>query len=394
MQPVPRRVRLVVALKVVLTRYWAALCVASGMVLSPCLTQAYAQRVQSTGADSACRCRIELERVLRIDTLTDDGASASIFARLEMNGRGQFLVAPVRSGIGSVIARLGPGGEVLQPFVGAGIANGFGQVRDFHTTPLDSLLVLHQSDITLLNPQGAALRSRRLPADMVAYRFLRLRDGRVVLNSYDARRPAFVLLSQMFAEVRQFGPTVPPDDAQDLSATQYRLADLGDGRFVAAKETYRYAIEIWDTSGTKVRDFGSSRSWFQPWTRQQWLDRGPRSAPFARIQGVYFEAPRRLWIIAEVPDARTPTPGPSASAAGRARPVGEMGIVPVDQYDSVFDTVLEVVDVETGRVLVSQRFDQHIRTFSDRGLLYSLHQGSGTRLVLQVWRPLIVPDRQ
>lgn len=374
------------------SRFWSIPCAALGLASVPCLAQARAQRVQSAAVDEACRCRIELEHVLRIDTLTNDGAAASIFARVQENGQGHFLVAPIRPG--GMIARIGPRGEILQPLAGGGLATGLGQVQDFHSTPMDSVLVLRSSDLTLLEPLGSAVRNQRLPRNVSAFRFLRLRDGRVVLNNYDPSRPAFVLLSQSLLEVRQFGQAAPRDDPMDFYANAYRLADLGDGRFAAVKEAYQYAIEIWDTTGAKVREFSGQRHWFQPWTRQQWLERGPRSPPFARVQGAFFEPPARLWVVAEVPDARTPPHVTPLRSGERARTTADMAVIPVEQYDRVFDTILEAVDIHTGRVIVSQRFDQHVRTFTDRGLLWSLLPGEDSRLAIQVWRPVILPIPQ
>lgn len=61
-----------------------------------------------------------------------------------------------------------------------------------------------------------------------------------------------------------------------------------------------------------------------------------------------------------------------------------------DEYDRRYDTVIEVLDVATGRVVISQRFDAYVAQFTSDGLLYDIREAPSLLLRADVWRPEVV----
>jgi hypothetical protein len=215
-----------------------------------------------------------------------------------------------------------------------------------------------------------------------------LKSGHVVVNNYSPTHPSFVLLDRTFAALREFGSTTPADSRNDSDAIQYLLAELESERFAAVQQYYRYGVEIWDTTGSLVRRLDRTPDWYRPWTEADKLARARQMAGFPVIEGVYADG-QRLWVAARVPDSQWREPRAQSPAPERGREIA-IPPVPVAQYDRRYDTVIEVLDVATGRVLVSQRFDAYVSQFTEGGFLYSIREAPSFLLRIDVWRPEIV----
>jgi hypothetical protein len=215
-----------------------------------------------------------------------------------------------------------------------------------------------------------------------------LKSGHVVVNNYFPTHPSFVLLDRKFAGLREFGSTTPADSRGDSDAIQYHLVGLDSGRFAAIRQYYRYGIEIWDTTGTLVRRFERVPAWYRPWTEADKHAAARQMAGFPVIEGVYADG-QRLWIAARVPDPSWKDPAPKTPAPERGREVS-IPAIPVTEYNRRYDTVIEVLDVGTGRVLVSQRFDAYVSQFTEGGFMYSVREAPSALLRVDVWRAEIV----
>lgn len=154
------------------------------------------------------------------------------------------------------------------------------------------------------------------------------------------------------------------------------------------RQNYRYGVEIWDTAGTLVRQFDRIPAWYHPWTEAEKLGRNYQTDGFSVIVGVYGDG-QQLWITARVPDPKWKSTDAPLQAAKPGRETAVKPI-PVEEYDRRFDTIIEVLDVATGRVLVSQRFDAFVPQFTADGLLYDIREAPSLLLRADVWRPEIV----
>lgn len=341
---------------------------------------------QSAAEDTACRCRIVLHKVVSLGD-NDDAVVLRPGTVLSRDAAGRYLasVTDAQSSIGVFAAN----GNPLASFGRRGSGPGeLERIRYAQAMQGDSVLVMDQRNLTLFAPSGSPERWGALPNGVAAFRFAVLKSGHVVVNNYFPTHPSMILLDRTFAAVREFGSTTPADSRNDSDAIQYHVVGLDSGRFVAVRQNYRYGIEVWDTTGTLVRQFDRVPAWYRPWTESDKRAHNHRTHAFPVITGVYADG-AQLWIAARVPDPTWKDPDAPLRAAERGRESASKP-VPVDEYDRRYDTIIEVLDVATGRVLVSQRFDAFIARFTDGGLLYDIQEAPSLLLRADVWRPEIV----
>ena len=278
-----------------------------------------AQHLRSSAPDTSCRCRIELHRITRLGSPQD---TVALSERTQLGGqssRGDFYAADILppgtvavfDSAGHLISTIGRNGHGPGDLYGA---------RYAEVTHGDSVLVLDLVRLSLFAPNGAFVRTVNLPRGLRAFRFAVLPDGKVLLNNYMPSHPAFTLLDEHYTEVRTFGRSIAGERFPDSDALLFLISPLDSGRFVAIQQRHSFLVQVWDTTGHLVREFGRDRdpSWFPPWTFQQWLARTPQSAPFPGIIGAYANLKtRQLWITALVADRRWREVAPKPEPGGR-----------------------------------------------------------------------------
>ncbi len=331
-------------------------------------------------SDSLCSgCRIALRHIVTLGRATDDAAIVR-YSTLARDSRGRYFVAPI--GASGKVAVYSATGNLIGLVGRSDTGPGhLGSVKYVGVTRGDSLVVMDQSKLTLFAPSGRFARAGLLPADVRSFRLLTLEDGRVVLNNYGPRRPALGLLSPTLEEVRFFGRIIR---GNDLDSLQYRLAAAGPGEILAAQESYGYALEIWDTTGTLKHRFVRRPEWSQSssgdYRSRPSSSEGP---PLARIVGVYADRRGKVWVSANVADANWEQGGL------KVRQVDEQqSLVPLDDFPRLYDAVLDVLDIPSGRLLVTQRFDRLVypRMLSN-GWIYTFDAEPNGLIRFNVWKP-------
>ncbi|MEP6833447.1 MAG: hypothetical protein ABJB74_08635 [Gemmatimonas sp.] len=346
----------------------------------------WAQILQSTGVDPTCNCRIVLHKVASLGD-NEDAVALKPGSVIAHDAAGRFFAA--RTSLESSIAVFGADGKPGSTFGRQGEGPGeLGGVRHARVTRGDSVLVMDYRKFTLFAPSGVPVRWGAVPNRVSAFRFAVLKSGYVVVNNYHPSHPSFILLNSKFALAREFGRRITADDRDDWDAIQYQIVGLDSGRFAAVRQYFNYEVEIWDTTGTLVRRFDRVPPWYRPWTEADKLANGEKTDRFPGIFGIHADA-ERLWIAARVPDPKWKQPAAQPSKDARGREILSKPIS-VDENDRRFDTVIEVLDMATGRVLVSQRFDALITQFTEGGLLYGINEAPSLLLRADAWRPEIV----
>jgi hypothetical protein len=91
-----------------------------------------------------------------------------------------------------------------------------------------------------------------------------------------------------------------------------------------------------------------------------------------RITGLHTDGQGRLWVCVTVADPRA-----SEAAEG--------------DYDRLYDTVIEILEMPSGRLNMSQRLDMAVGEPLENGFLYSREEDPETGLLrFHVWRPEVV----
>lgn len=247
--------------------------------------------------------------------------------------------------------------------------------------PGDSLYAYdrHLGRRTVYSPELDMIRVDPLPPgrfrDVVT-----LGNGRAVISALiqttaSAGYPLHFLSSAGTIE-RSFGvdvPAYPPRDAEALDRTI--AVDTG-GRIWSA-HVAEYRIEAFDAGGRKVAEFAGRPAW---WRSDVWPHR-------PTVWGIAFDRAERdiLWIrtILPVPAA----PAPRRTAQGGA---SEVGTRPSQEdNDARNDTMLEALDVRTGRIVASRRFPEWL-LFDHEGFLSHLRIVGDSAVVLDVFEPALI----
>jgi hypothetical protein len=163
-----------------------------------------------------------------------------------------------------------------------------------------------------------------------------------------------------------------------------RFARHGQDQFWAAHVT-RYTIERWSKAGRLTDVLERDAPWFPPRVN---LGPPPQEAPPApRVVSVREDDAGRLWVLISVADAnwRRSARKPNAS--------GEYAVRPTDR-DLMFDTVIEVIDPKTARVIATRRIPQEVGSFIGEGTTIATYREDQTGAPgFDIWRLSLASPR-
>ncbi|MXW17196.1 MAG: 6-bladed beta-propeller [Gemmatimonadetes bacterium] len=326
-----------------------------------------------------CNCRIELTRVFSLSDSLHPGLFAYSplvmrdsrgvwYATSNTDGLKQVGVFDQEGRLIKVIGRLGEGpGEftrVNHIVVGAG----------------DTLYVYDHSQLrrSVFDPDHEFVRTERIPAfmrDMVP-----LPSGHMIVNS-TIRTAEGVdwplhLVGADGGVLQTFGNETAsrrPDD----SFLELRSIAVDGGGVLWVAPRNAYELSIYSMAGTRPqptnRRYRRQVDWFQPWTE---LSRGAEP-PKPNVQQIAFgpDDPTLLWVLISVADAEWAPVPPQRSSK--------------ELIDSLYDDILEVIDIESGSVLASRRFGPVLSRLTFQGLIPALRIDEANKVWMDVFMPTL-----
>jgi hypothetical protein len=172
--------------------------------------------------------------------------------------------------------------------------------------------------------------------------------------------------------VRTIVPEPPaPRSACAICDIRWLSAARSPGRFWGWVQN-RYQVDEIGLDGAVRRRFVRKIRWFEPWTAS-----APALVPMPRVATVREGTDGRLWIIIHVPDSRwDATNGPSDIKAAK-------------DYNDLYDSIIEILDPASGKLVVSQRFPEMLWSVSD-GLIASLRDDQDGRVLIDLWKMNII----
>jgi hypothetical protein len=226
-----------------------------------------------------------------------------------------------------------------------------------------------------------------------SYRFVRqyiqraatlviLPDGRKVANfsALDARNnPAPVsVYDSLGAVVTAFGATdVAHPGVEPWRAN--RFVGLGSGNTVWAALPDMYRLERWTLTGHLTNIFTRATEWFAPITKQANLNLGELPTPVTRA--VREDPAGRVWFVVSVAAEHW------RASLGKPRMVpGRATTYPERNRSASYDTMIDVIDVNTGKLLVSQRVPGMMQFFLADDLISSYRQDADGTPIIEIWR--------
>ena len=303
-------------------------------------------------AESECpRCSITVTRRLAVGDLRGPGLLEHT-TKVAVDSRGRIYVPSRSAGAvrvfdstGRFVALIGRPGD------------GPGEFRDPGPVIVgsrDTLLILDRSRtrISSFSPSYSHIASN--PAPFMLGQLIRMerRSVAVVLDrSASVLGYPLVLLDREASVVRPFGTASPVADPRRPYDLYRTIANAGQGRIWSAWSN-RYVVEQWDTAGKWLQQLERRTDWFPSWTVE------PADAPFGSppmpvLSAVAQDSTGLLWTFTTVADSRwrrRPTPSTTAT---------------VTNYDDIYDTVIEVLNPRTGRLVASTRVGERLTLVGD-----------------------------
>ncbi len=300
-----------------------------------------------------CRIQFRSEALLGEN---DAKAPIVAFSEARTFHHGNYLVAPV--GGMDYIALFAPAGNEVAVIGRSGEGPGeYRTVQDVAVRSDDSVVVLSQR-LTLLTPDLSFARAVSFPRGVRASRLLPLPSGKVLLNNYSVPGRPFIVLDADLRMVRQVGE----ETSGSPEELQHVLASAGSEGFWSARTSGRYLIEHWSLDGKRIRTIQPKSAWFE--AGELWAGHDPRrTRPSPRIGGIWLDN-ERLWVIGIVSDIDWK---PQLLAAGDPHVEVDAPMPQPEEWPSLFDTMVEVLDLRTGAVMSTRRYDGVLMGFMDDG---------------------------
>lgn len=209
-----------------------------------------------------------------------------------------------------------------------------------------------------------------------------LSDGLFVVNSSSTlpeyAGDPFHVFDPTGAYLRSFGGgdlSFPYDRATSLRMRR-RMDRARDGlRFWAANTDY--VIELWDAEGRKYRTIIRDAQWYHAPATPRPVT--PDTPPQDIVNFLHVDTHGRLWIVVLVADPNWER----ALVPGRQE-LGER--YRIADINGISDSVLEVIDAATGRLLATQRLPFVVAAMASGEFLMSLNDGFADSPQINVWR--------
>lgn len=327
--------------------------------------------------ESCAACRVEL--ILR----TTLGSPADTLLlrpapRLDVDSRGWVYVGPTFGP--SQIAVFDPDGQLRFGLGRTG--QGPGELRAVNliqVTAGDSVVVFDAgaARMVVYTPLREAARSEVLPGVGDQGVVIRLRAGEVV--GYNTSTADAWVVDRHGNESAQFSLSgAASGNHYSRLRTLASAADQGEV-WVARRNAYE--LELWSATGQRKRVLKRDVSWFPQWSL---LPRGVpgRARTPPDMLGVWQESRERLWVFIRVPSETW-------------KPAKEGERVGINQYDEYIDTMVEVVNPQTGELIASDRVPGVVWLVPDKGMVYRWSTNADGVLVIRLFslRLQPIPDR-
>ena len=327
-------------------------------------------------------CRIELEHVVRITDADEPGILPTSTVWIQETEAGTFVsVSPD----GTQIAEFGLDGRLTGVIGRAGQGPGeFVRLRTLIPGPGDTLFApdFGQGRILMFGPDRALAGT--LPMPFFPPPGLVMPDGSLLVAAQIRRSETIGypmhVVDREGRVVRSFG-TDEPQYRPDLNHILTRKVALGRDGTVWAMAPARYILERWDPStGERLQSTRIPSDWFREST-EPYPDETVRPPPL--VYGLWEDEDGLVWIIVQDADADWAPP----PRANEERPFD------LQEHSRFFDSMIEVVDPGSGRVLASRRFSQVLWFRPPSGILVSRPDTILTTVAYDVWKPTLQQRR-
>lgn len=329
----------------------------------------------------SCRgCSIKLIKVSELgNEYGDPGAQGGALV-LARDSRG--YIYGVYNGAPAEIVVHDRNGAVIRKLGRKGGGPGeFQNISEILVSTGDTLHVLDRISRrrTVISPKWQVVDHARLPGSAMSA--LMLADGSVVINSNiltpESAGYPLHLISDSHTFVRSFGADTAAF-RPDLSHLLSRHLSPSSGTNFWAGHYNEYRLDLWDPSGQRLATVTRQPDWFKPWYRS--VPPSPTSPPQPYMAGLQQNERGQLIVITRVPK----------SDWKKGLEPGRENSYRIVDPEYVFGSVIEVLDPQSGRLLVSQRFTEALGGFIDENHIVSYSADREGYRYITVWRVQVV----
>ena len=308
---------------------------------------------------------IRLEPMTTLGAESGDGAIATT-PRVSARHPGGFrIVIPSAGGVATLPLVYSDDGHFLGTLKAGGSVDEQFQVPLFaRIGPGDSVWIFDGGQRALVfAPDRTYVRTAQLPVS--PWDALVLPDSRMVIAPANGDRPLpLLLLSATGAHIRDIGGG---DSASGALHTPRWIARDADGSIWSMPMQFRWRLEHWDTTGTPLAAIDRRPGWFLPYTELFPLTR--QHAPQPAIEGAWADRAGRFWVLGMAADPHWPL----GLGARQQDSLSQVIVNP----DKLFDTVLEVIDLRTGKLVASARMDAWYPSEVEPGVIMHVDNTQG-----------------
>jgi hypothetical protein len=328
-----------------------------------------AQRTINIPPEPMCTaCSVEFTRIARLGGDTEAEGLIAPTSKVVRDSEGVLYVAPTYAR--GLINKYSPSGAPAGVLGRLGSGPGeHARITNLAVGPHDSLYAFDQGNarFSVWAPAGDFARVGRIPRgpnDVIV-----LPDGRVVMQAWiptpvHAGFPIH-LLGRDGRVMRSFGSETGEFRIDDPFA-RFRALALGVNLSILSGRYNRYELELWSLDGRLQERYLREVPWFPPQN-----EAAPPPQP--TLRALTYDEDGMLWVLINVPDPEwdeeLPSDASSSAVAHR-----------------MFDTVIEIIDPGTGRLLTSHRHSKAFFQFIAPGLVPIFEEGEGGARYIDLWK--------
>ena len=301
---------------------------------------------------------IRLESIVTLGATTGDGAIATSPVVSALHPGGFRIVTPAYSAITTLPMVFASSGEYLGNLHGDSTQMGsFSGPTFTRFGPGDSIWVFDNTGrVLVFSPQRRYIRTVVLPNNPGDAEILR--DGRIIASGDSG--VLVVLYDARGLTLRGIGAT--HEDARWIQYNRSILPDTG-ATFWTMQRKPTWIVQHWDTLGKLLHTLKPRLDWLGPDNAPEYdFEHVYDRPPVADVSAAWLDHDRHLWIVGEVADRHWINGlAPRDTASKRT--------FPLDDFDKYLDTIIEVLDIPTGRVIASTTFDRYYAVTGEAGVL-------------------------
>lgn len=350
------------------------LCLVGAGAFSQRSVVAQERRVTVSGPALCPACRIERIHIASVGDTTGPAILASQASIMGGHAAAFYVFTPASPGVLLAFAR---NGSFLRAYGRPG--RGPGEfMRPAHTIPRQNGRI-QIVDVVLRRWTMVDSSMNELDVGNLQFyfdKYVQLRDGTLVGNGILQTRAAIGyplhILDDSLHAVRSFGTERPVYDPRRPYLLDRMLA-AGDANTFWAVPMNRLEVQKWNTAGELIATFTRSADAFQPWEDIGTLMQ--LAPPKNEVGWIHQDVSGLMWVVVHLADANWTY-------------AGDPGHVPAVDSDNnrFYDTRVEVWDLEAGRLLASERFDEYLFGFRNgQPYLYTAREDAIGNPFYDIW---------